>query len=198
MNKLYNPLRLTLATAVVAMAGLVSQAAFAAPPDGPMGGPISGPMGGPMGGPGMHHGMGGPGGPGGAGPMGMGGRHMGRVLDMVNATPEQRSQIKSIMEAAHKDMAAMHENGRKLREQSLALFTQPTVDARAAESLRQQAVAQHDAASKRMLQAMLDAAKVLTPEQRKLLGDKMAQRRSMMERHRAERQQLEGQPAAPK
>ena len=173
MNKFLNPLRLTLATAAVAMAGLASQAALAAPPDGPMGGP------------GMHHRMGGPGG------MGMEGRHMGRMLDLVNATPDQRSQIKTIMDAAHKDLQALHENGRKLHEQSLAVFTQPNVDARAAETVRQQMLAQHDAASKRMMQAMLDASKVLTPEQRKLLADKMAQRRGMMERHRAERQQLD-------
>jgi len=178
MSKLSNPIRLTLATAVLAMAGLVSQAAFAAPTDGPMGGPA------------MQHGMGGPGGMGGMHGH-MDGRRLGRMLDLVNATPDQRSQIKTIMDAAHKDLAALHENGRKLHEQSQSLFTQPNLDARAAETLRQQMLAQHDAASKRMLQAMLDAAKVLTPEQRKLLGDKMARRRSMMERHRAERQQLD-------
>jgi Spy/CpxP family protein refolding chaperone len=176
MNRLTNPFRLTLATTVVALAGLASHAAFAAPADGPMGGP------------GMHHGMSGGGMHGG---MGMGGQHMGRMLDAVSATPDQRSQIKTIMDAAHKDMAAMHENGRKLHEQSQSLFTQPNIDARAAETLRQQMLAQHDAASKRMLQAMLDASKVLTPEQRKTLADKMAQRRGMMERHRAERRQLD-------
>jgi Spy/CpxP family protein refolding chaperone len=178
MKLLSSPLRITLATASVAVAGLVSQTALAAPVDGPMGGH------------GMQHGMGG------AGDMGgmhgrMGGRHMSRMLDLVNATPDQRAQVKAIMEAAHKDLAALHDSGRKLQEQSLSVFTQPSVDARAAEALRQQKMAQHDAASKRMLQAMLDAAKVLTPEQRKLLGDKMAQRRGMMERHRAERQQLD-------
>lgn len=180
MNKHSRPFRLTVATAALALASLVSQTAFAAPADGPMGGP--------MGGHSMHHGRGGPGGHGG---MGMDGRHVARMLDVVNATPDQRSQIKTIMDAAHKDMAALHDNGGKLRQQSLSVFTQPNVDARAAETLRQQMLAQHDAASKRMMQAMLDAAKVLTPEQRKLLGDKMAQRRGMMERHRAERQQLD-------
>ncbi len=181
MNRISKPLRLTLATAVMALAGIVSQTAFAAPADGPMGGA----MGGPMEGHRMHRGMGEGGG------MGMNGRHMGRMLDAVNATPDQRTQIKAIMDAAHKDLAAMHEGGRKLHEQSQSLFTQPNIDARAAETLRQQMLAQHDAASKRMLQAMLDASKVLTPEQRKALADKMAQRRSMMERHRAERHQLD-------
>ena len=74
----------------------------------------------------------------------------------------------------------------------MALFTQPTVDARAAEALRQQMLAQHDQASQRMLQTMLDVSRVLTPEQRKTLSDRMQQRRSMMERHRHERQSLDG------
>jgi Spy/CpxP family protein refolding chaperone len=38
-----------------------------------------------------------------------------------------------------------------------------------------------------MLQMMLDISAVLTPEQRKALAERMAQRRSMMERHRAGR-----------
>jgi Spy/CpxP family protein refolding chaperone len=191
MNSLSKPFRLTLATAAVAIAGLASQTAFAAPADGPMGGG----MGGHGTYHGMHHGMGDGGGMRGGmnGGMngGMSGRHLGRMLDAVNATPEQRSQIKTIMDTAHKDLAAQHESGRKLHEQSQSVFTQPNIDARAAETLRQQMLAQHDAASKRMLQAMLDASKVLTPEQRKTLADKMAQRRGMMERHHAERRQME-------
>ena len=70
----------------------------------------------------------------------------------------------------------------------MALFAQPTVDARAAETLRQQMLAQHDQVSKRALQAMLDVSRVLTAEQRKALADRMAQRKAMMERHRAERE----------
>jgi Spy/CpxP family protein refolding chaperone len=74
----------------------------------------------------------------------------------------------------------------------MAVFTAPTVDANAAEQLRQQMLAQHDQASKRMLQAMLDISRVLTPEQRQQLAQKMKQRHEMMERHMRERQQLEG------
>lgn len=177
------PMRLLAATFAVALAATFAQTAIAQPMGGP-GGP---------GGPG-HHGMAGHrggGGPG-MGMMGMEGkpRMMERMLDAVNATPEQRAQIKQISDAARADMQAQHEAGRKLHEQSLALFTQPTVDARAAEALRQQMLAQHDQASKRMLQAKLDVSRVLTPEQRKTLADRMVQRRSMMERHRAERDAL--------
>jgi Spy/CpxP family protein refolding chaperone len=123
--------------------------------------------------------------------MGMGGAHMSRVMDAVKATPEQRTQIKTIMDAARTDLKAQHEAGRTLHQQMQAAFAQPTVDARAVESLRAQIVAQHDTASKRMTQAMLDASKVLTPEQRKTLADLMAKRQAMMQRHASERATLD-------
>jgi Spy/CpxP family protein refolding chaperone len=164
------PLRLLAATAAIAMAAFAMQPATAAP---------HGERGGPGGAFGM---MGGP-------------KMVERMLDTVNASADQRAQIKQILEASRTDMRAQHEAGRKLREDTLAIFTQPNVDARAAEALRQQMLAQHDQASKRMLQTMLDVSRVLTPEQRKTLADRMAQRRAMMERHRAER---EGADKAPR
>jgi protein CpxP len=139
------------------------------------------------GGPGMHDGpdmMGLP----------MQGRMVDRMLDSVNATAEQRTQIKQITARAAADMKGQRDAGRALREQGAKLFTQPTVDPVAAEALRQQMLQQHDQASRRMLQAMLDVAKVLTPEQRKQLADRMAERREMMQRHMQERQSLDGAP----
>lgn len=114
-----------------------------------------------------------------------------RMLDSVNATAEQRTQIRQLVEAARQDMATQREAGRSLREQSAKLFAEPSVDARAAEALRQQMLAQHDVASKRMTQLMLDVSRVLTPEQRKQLAERMAQRGKMMERHQRERRQME-------
>ncbi len=169
-------LRLFAATALVALLGSVSLAALAAPPGGADG------AGGP-GGHGMHghRGLDNP-------------HHVMRMLDAVNATPEQRAQIKQIMQAAKPEMAAQREAGRKLHEQSQALLTQPNIDARAAETLRQQMLAQHDQASKSRLQLMLDMSRVLTPEQRKTLAERMNQQRSMMQRHRSEREALQGAP----
>ena len=120
-------------------------------------------------------------------------RMVERMLDAVSASAEQRAQVKQLADAARAEMKAQHESGRQLREQSAALFAQPTVDARAAEALRQQMMARHDQASKRQLQLMLDISRVLTPEQRKLLADRMVQRRAMMEKQRGEKGQ---RPAA--
>ncbi len=132
-----------------------------------------------------------------AGPMmfGHGGPHGGRgferMLDGVNATPEQRSRIQEIMKAAATDLRTQREASRNLREQAMTLFAQPTVDARAVEALRQQMLQQHDATSRRWTQAMLDVSAVLTPEQRKQMVDRMQQRRDMMQRHQQERRSLQ-------
>lgn len=145
----------------------------------------------PMGGPGMHRGMG--------DGMMMGGspEHMGRMidhmLDGLGATDAQRGQIKQIAQAAATDLKAQREAGRGLRERGMQIFTAPNVDAGAAESLRQQMLAQHDQASKRMTQAMLDISRVLTPEQRAKLGERMKERATRMH-DRMERMQREHPP----
>jgi periplasmic protein CpxP/Spy len=134
-----------------------------------------------------------PGGHGGAG-MGMmfSGHGLDRMLDSVNASAEQRTQIKAIAERTMADMKTQHDAGKATREQMMKLFAQPTVDANAAEALRAQMSQQHDQGSRRMMQAMLEVSRVLTPEQRKQLADRAAQRQSMMERHMNERRTLEG------
>jgi periplasmic protein CpxP/Spy len=128
------------------------------------------------------HGMGGPGLFSGS-PERMG--HMiDHMLDGLNATDAQRSQIKQITEAAATDLKAQHEASRGLRQRGMQLFTAPNVDAAAAESLRQQMLAQHDQASKRVMQAMLDVSRVLTPEQRTKLGERMKMRADSWREHR--------------
>lgn len=132
-------------------------------------------------------------GPGGPGFLPLEGRGLDRLLDKVKATDAQRTQIKALAKSAQADLKPLHEAGRDLHEKTLALFAQPQVDAAAAESLRQQSLASHDAVSKRMLQLALDVSKVLTPEQRAELVAKVQKRHEWMKAHgpahaRAERQ----------
>ena len=169
----FNPARLFGAGLLVAVLGSVAVSAWAQGGHGEHG---------PRGGPGMHG-------------MGFGGRMAERMLDSVNASAEQRAQVKQITDRAAADMKAQHESGRALREQGMKLFTQPVVDANAAEALRAQMMQQHDQRSRRMMQTMLEISRVLTPEQRKQLAERMAQRGDMTRRHMQERQQLEGAPA---
>lgn len=155
-----------LGAAVLGVAASVSLGVIAAPHDGPPG-------------MGMHDGAWG------------GGHQMERMLDRVNATPEQRTQIKGILDAARADAKTRFQAGRQLRGQMIALLAQPTIDANAAEALRQQQVAQFDASSKGRLQTMLQVANVLTPEQRQQLADYMTQRRNLMQRQHQEMRSLD-------
>jgi len=115
------------------------------------------------------------------GPM-MGG-HVEHMLDLVDATDAQRSQIKSIMDAARNELKPQRDAMRSLHEQGLTLFAATNVDAVAIEALRQKGSALHEQVSKRMSQAMIDVARVLTPEQRAKLSAKLKQRHARMAEH---------------
>ena len=77
-----------------------------------------------------------------------------------------------------------------LKEEASRVFTQPNVDANAAEALRQKMLAQHDQMSKRRMQAMVEVSKVLTPDQRRQLAELRKRGNEMRERHRREREAL--------
>lgn len=165
-----------VAAVVIGLAGTVGLAAWA--DGGGHRGPGPGPGG--FGGPGLF-----------AGSPERVSRMVDHMLRDVNATEAQRTQIKQIVTAAAADLKTQHEAGKGLHERATQLFTSATVDAAAAESLRQQMLAQHDQSSKRVMQAMLDISRVLTPEQRTKLAERMKQRRDMMQRHMRERQDLD-------
>ena len=171
--------RLLLSTVLVGAAALSAAVVHAQPmPPGGPGAHRQAMMGGEHG----HHGHHGG---------GMDMKWSGRMLDAVKATPEQRTQIQKIMEGARTDLQAQRQAGKALRDQLMQAMTQPNIDANAVEQVRQKMLAQHDQASKRRMQAMVDAARVLTPEQRKQLAERMSQRRDMMERHQHARRALE-------
>ena len=118
------------------------------------------------------------------------GHGIDRMLDGLGVTDSQRAQINQIATSAEADIRAQREAGRALYEKGLQLFAAPSVDASAAESLRQQMMAQRDQSSKRKLQAMLDVSKVLTPEQRIKMAQRVKERQEIM-RERMQREQRE-------
>jgi protein CpxP len=111
--------------------------------------------------------------------------HIGRMVDFMldglHATDAQRSQIKQIAVQAAGDLKTQMMAGKGLRQRGMQVLTAPTVDAAAAEQVRQQMLQQHDQMSRRVMQAMLDVAKVLTPEQRATIGERMRDRQARME-----------------
>jgi Spy/CpxP family protein refolding chaperone len=135
-----------------------------------------------------HHGMGGHGmwGHGGGGPDGPGPgperaqRIVGHALSYVDATPEQTQKINAIIDQAFKDFGPMRQEMETTRDQALGLFRAATLDRAAVEKLRAERIARMDEVSKKVVNAALDAAETLTPEQRAKIAtelDSMRDRR---------------------
>jgi Spy/CpxP family protein refolding chaperone len=102
-------------------------------------------------------------------------RHIAAMVDRVlaNGTPEQKARLAGIMRSAHAEIAPMHQQLHQAHERAQTLLMQPHVDRAALEALRAEQVRQIDAASRRLVQALGDAADMLTPEQRGRLFDHM-------------------------
>jgi Spy/CpxP family protein refolding chaperone len=101
---------------------------------------------------------------------------IGRMVQDVGGTPEQKSRLVAIMQAAIADMRPFRDQARQARRQGLDLLAAPTIDRPALERTRVAQMQAMDARSRRMLQAMADAADVLTPDQRVKLAERMKQR----------------------
>jgi periplasmic protein CpxP/Spy len=93
-----------------------------------------------------------------------------RMLTKVNATEEQRTKIDAIVNAAVNDVMAMRKDPSARQEKILAIMKADTVDRAALESLRAEQLDVAESASKRITQAVADAAEILTPEQRRQLA----------------------------
>ncbi|MDH0866585.1 periplasmic heavy metal sensor [Mitsuaria sp. GD03876] len=113
----------------------------------------------------------------------------GKLLKDAGVTDAQQAQIKQIFKAAHDDLKSQRDTERQLHERMRALFTAPTVDANAVEQVRQQMQAQHDVVSKRFTLAMIDASRVLSPEQRAKIAELKQQQREKMKARMKDRMQ---------
>jgi periplasmic protein CpxP/Spy len=104
--------------------------------------------------------------------------HLDRMLRHlyveVDATDAQKQQLAPIVKAAARDLLPMRERMRDARAQALTLLSQPTIDRAALEVLRASQLQLVEQASRRLTQALADAADVLTPEQRKQLAEHAA------------------------
>jgi len=176
-------LRMTMLGMLVSLLAVLSLSVMAQPAPPPPPGVMDG---GRMGH--MHHG----GGMGGGMMFGASPERMGRMidhmLDGLSASDAQRSQIKQIAAGAAADLKPQAEAGRALRQRAMQAFTAPTVDAATVEQVRAQLAQQHDQMSRRISQAMLDIARVLTPEQRAKVGERMREWQARMDERRQREQ----------
>jgi Spy/CpxP family protein refolding chaperone len=119
-----------------------------------------------------------------AGPdMGFGGHRLDRLLDKVNATPAQRTQIEGIWNNLRPQMKANHEQHMAVHQQMAAAFTAPTVDAGQIEQLRRQSMSIADKRSQLFTQGLVQTAQVLTQDQRKQAEALIQQARGRFHHH---------------
>ena len=94
-----------------------------------------------------------------------------RTLSRIDATPEQREQVKSIVRGAIDDLLALREQHDANRKAMVAALTQPEVDRNELDRIRSAEVALVDEGSKRIVTALADSARILDPEQRVQLAE---------------------------
>lgn len=100
------------------------------------------------------------------------------MLGKVDATDEQKTRIKAIVQDALKDLSQAREQHMKNRQAFVDTLAQPTVDREKLKSIRGDEMRIAESASDRMVNAIADAADVLTAEQR----GKLAQMANNMRR----------------
>lgn len=105
-------------------------------------------------------------------------RRVERVLSRVDATDEQRNKVSGITKAAISDLSALGVAPREVRGKFVELLRADTIDPAAFETLRAEQIGKADAASKRIVQAVTEAASVLTVEQRRELTERWQKRMS--------------------
>ena len=104
-------------------------------------------------------------------------RRVNRVLGLVDASTEQRQKVRAILEAAGNDLYPIRQQRMENRKQIGQALAAATIDRAKIEQLRQEQLKLNDTASKRMTDAITDAAEVLTPAQRAELAKRMERRR---------------------
>jgi periplasmic protein CpxP/Spy len=97
-------------------------------------------------------------------------KHMAIEID---ATSEQQDKIITIAKMTVKELQPLHEKMQGRRMQAIDLLTQPTIDRSAIEKFRADQLATADEVSKRIATAITDIANILTPEQRKVIADRL-------------------------
>jgi protein CpxP len=106
-------------------------------------------------------------------------RRVNHVLGMVDASTEQKQKVRAIYEKAANDLFALRDKRVENRRAMAEAFAAATIDHAKVEQLRQDGMKLADAVSKRMTDARVEAAEVLTPQQR---ADLAARRKERMER----------------
>jgi len=105
-------------------------------------------------------------------------RHVERAIKHLaieaDANADQQAKLVALAKAAVNDLLPLREKAVANRKQGFALFTAATIDRAAVERLRTEQMALADTASRRIAQALGDAAEVLSADQRRTLVERLS------------------------
>lgn len=101
---------------------------------------------------------------------------MDHLLTAAGASDAQKTQIKGIWDKLRPQLQPLHKQHADSRRQMGEAMAAPTIDVARVEQLRKQSVDTMDKISALMTQGMVASAQVLTPDQRKLVLQKIEER----------------------
>ena len=93
------------------------------------------------------------------------------TLSRIDATDEQRAQVKTVVKGAIDDLLVLREEHQANRKAMIAALIEPEVDRAELDRIRAAEMSLADQASRRIVDALADSAEALTPEQRAQLAD---------------------------
>jgi periplasmic protein CpxP/Spy len=114
--------------------------------------------------------------PGRGDPAAMAERRVDHLIKLVNGTPEQKTKLLALAQAAMADMKPLREQLMAVRKRGMELLSAASIDRSAIDKLRGEQIQLADGLSRRMSAHMMDAAEVLTPVQRTQVAEKMKSR----------------------
>ena len=110
-------------------------------------------------------------------------RRLQHMLDKVNASPSQRSQIEAIWAGLRPQLKSLRQQHMAVRQQMVTALTGATINASDVEKLRQQSMSLTDKTSSVFTQGIVQTAQVLTPDQRKIAQQELAAERAQHRFH---------------
>jgi Spy/CpxP family protein refolding chaperone len=88
------------------------------------------------------------------------------VMHRINASEEQQQRVKTTVQGAMNDLLPLREQHQAQHQALIEALKQPTVERQTLEELRLAKLQLAETASSRFVDAIVDIAAVLTPEQR--------------------------------